>query len=83
MKKLNPPESGTAFFLIALGMLCFAGSVIYGLILINERGFSAETGIIFGAFIGISIQLVITGFIIERIWDMHFYSESIHLVLFL
>ena len=77
MKKLNPPESGTAIFLILLGVLCLLGSVIYGFNLIGERGFSAETGSIIGLFIGISIQLVIIGFIVEKIWDMHFYLRHI------
>ena len=72
-KKTEPPYCGTADFVYFMAFLTFCGAVYFGGLIIDREGLSASTGAIIGTLIGASVQLVIVGLVLKKIWNMEFY----------
>ena len=72
-KKTEPPYCGTAVFIYFMAVLTFLGAVYGGAVIIDREGFNAITGAMIGTLIGASVQLIIVGLVLEKIWNMEFY----------
>ena len=76
-QELVAPESGTAFLLAGIGWATFIVSIVVAIIFATDNRLNGVNGALFGALIGVSIQILITAKVIQKMWDMEFYLRHI------